>query len=1203
MAQLADVIQIKKTQTDAAIVVERSLDSLNLIESFAPTKASVKVLNHVCAAALPNATQEQRAINLFGNYGSGKSHLAVVLAQLLRDGSDCEAFSGLFERLSNFGETTLASDLKNTFLAKDDPDAKPYLLVSLYGSETPSLAAKLMEGLYEALERHPYLNHESILPKTEYDVAIQRFDEIVSKTPTLADTELSRELAIDYATTQEMRLYLQQHKYEALDVFKKWHQEVCHGALFNPANEGGKNFIEAYLEAGKNLAEQHHFGGIVVLWDEFGFALEDLLGTRQSTALQEIIALQKFVETVCKPASGHTIFIALSHVSFPEYAERMGSSEAVKGTLERIDGRFNRPFKIELSVSESEGYHLLGMQRTWTDQGQQLLAAAHERKEQLAQLCGKLPLFSKLGTQVSEVLNEIYPLHPMTAAGLFALSAFAQANRTALTFFRDNAKRFLDRPLSNEGLFWQEQIRLPELVSYYIDKIKEKKAADWERYERARGKIPADWMPEQRQQKQDLLAVCLLADLLGENFQATETFLSLALYDRETDETLIQDLLWLKEAGLLWKDELTQQWRLSGDTGVDIEALIAEQLPSFHDDNLQKLFKQHPIMQEDLLPQIGEHELEPSACGIVRSYSVDLLRLPFVGRKLNPLLSGQVYLVLANNAEDVVQIKNKIQEMTTDTVYFWLPLCGISAESVNIEGTLYKLGTLLCRYLALEFLLKQKTNSDELCRQLTAKGEKVRQEALNILCTLFGRDGLKAGKSQIFKAGSLEPIPCGSWYELRHELAKSIQNMYPQEVPIRANNMNKLSDESYTGRQIVLDIVQRILSFTDNEAFKNDLLGHKETSEPAAIIDGVLGANNLFIQRATGWDIKKIDETTGHTHTLLKHIHDTLLRKRESEYEVRKLREGLIKPPYGIPACNLAILTAVAMRSDVKKLRWVGSNKETEFAKNLSNAFNENSELKLRLLSFNPKQLVILGAISDYFGMEKTAEQSGDEFAADCAFKLRDFVKVQPDELKKSRSLQEKTQELVKFFNNPFKTQQEIADYVIELLGIERESLTETSNKINSLLKILLDDFAEVADARRYELEQSWQDFCVSIPEHTDLLQSLGHDSANEQAKAVAKLLSDKSETNANLISATLLNKSFEQCDDKDIGKCQGILESLVNYHPPTSPLTVHEPKFSVISTREELELVLRIQLEKSEVSNTERRAVLQALLNHYQDN
>lgn len=1211
MTLLADIIEINATQTDAAIVVERSLANQDLIHCFAPTKAAVNVLKHLCAAVMPHATQEQRAINLFGNYGSGKSHLAVVLAQLLRDGSGSEAFTNLFQRLTNFGEAKLAQDLKNTFLAADDPDAKPYLLVSLYGSESSSLAAQLMEGLYDALERHPQLNHQAILPTTEYEVCVKRFDEMVSNNPALAEADLPNHLAKDYATTKEMRVYLQQHSPEALAVFKEWHKEVSHGLAFKPTDHGGKNFIEAYREAGKNLAEQHKFGGILVVWDEFGFALTDMISNPHRNTMAEIMELQRFVETACKPSAGHTLFIGLSHVSFPEYAERMSATEAIKNSLELVSGRFNRPFKIELSVSESEGYHLLSMQRAWTAQGKEYLAKADPAKQQLFESCRQLPMFSKLGAQLAEVLSEVYPLHPITAAGLFALSEYAQANRTALTFFRDNAAQFLGRELNPEALFKQELIRLPELVDYYLEKIKEKRTGDWERYERAIGKIPTDLATEQRQSKQAVLKLCLLAELLGENFQATEGFLANALYDKNQCEQLTLDLLHLKEAQSLRKNELTQQWTLRGDAGVDIEKLINKELSNFVGRGPETLLLTHAEMLEDLLPQVGEHELEPSAAGIVRSYQVSLLTPPFSNTlKLNnPLLSGQVFLVLANTPEDAEFAKASIAETAGTNLYFWLPLAGIRAESVTIEGKEFKLSGLLCRYLALELLLKQNTHSEELRLQLTEKWEKTRQETLKLLQVLFGRDGLQSGKSQIFKAGTMDALPCNSWHDLRRYLAEQVQQAYPLEVPIRANNMNKLNDEKYTGSKKVLDMVERILNFDGNKDYQNDLLGENGTSEQSALIDGVLGANNLFIQRPSGWDIKKTTETIGNLHTVLKLIHDTLLRKRESPYPVKKLRDELVAAPYGIPACNLALFAAVAVRHEIKRLRW-GSTKETDFAKNLTGAFNEDSKLTIRLFEFSTKQFAMLYAVGRYFQVPEKyshTREEREESATLYSYTLRDFVKGQAETVKNSPKLQDKSRELVRFFNNPFNTPQDVAEFLLKLLGIERESEANIGSESQPLLRELLTDFAKVENANRYAIEQSWQTFVAKIDDKQGLLARLGDDRATTRAKAVAQLLASDEPVDANKIAITLLAKSFEQCNDMDIGKCQDGLETLLDYHPPQPlpppippiiPLVVHEPVF----TAENLLHTLRSQIEAFQLPRPLIAQALQQLLHDYKD-
>jgi hypothetical protein len=1198
MTFLADIIELNTQHTDAAIVFDRDLASHNLIHSFAPTKSTIKVFEHLNAAVQRDAKQQQRAINLHGSYGSGKSHTLVVIAQLLRDGCNAEGFDGLFERIKHFATPKLATDLKNTFLANTDEDARPYLLVSLYGSQASSIPDALMEGLFKALNRHPDLNPESILPKTEYDVCVTCFNGIIENTPDLANVDLPPELADNYLTTREMLRGLELHQPLALTLFKKWYRHTVHGLTFNPANHGGKNFIEAYVEAGKNLAEKYHFGGIVVIWDEFGFALEDLIGNSHRNAQQEIKALESFVQTACSPDLGHTIFIGLTHVSFTEYAARTGATEIEKGSLEQIMGRFST-YKIELNAAESEGYHLLGMQRTWTETGKQLLINA-PAKQSLIDLCRQLALFAQLDTHLDEILRDVYPLHPIMAAGLFALSGsnIAQNNRTALTFFRDNAPEFLRREICEMGLFSDELIRLPALVDYFENSLKEKKTADWERYSRALGRIPTD---NEAKPRQAILKLCLLAQLLGEQFQTTERFLSIALYDKAYSDKLADNLAFLKAADLLWKNAATEQWTLSGDAGVDVEGSIATELRNFVGHSPRQLFNSYPDMLEDLLPQVGEHDLEPSECGIVRSYRVDLLFPPMTNTQKidNLLLSAKVFLVFAKDSDEVEIVKARIRETPAANVYFWFPLTGIRAESVTIDGDKVGLSILLCRYLAIERLQKQTSISEEMRRQLSAKWEKNRQQILTILQILFGRDGLQSGKSQIFKAGSADAIACQSWHDLRHHLGEVVQETYPEEIPIRAMNMNRLIDEK--GRRNKFDIVDRVLKFNDNHNYQDDMLGEKDSSELSALIDGILGANDLFVHRANGWEIKNIDETDGKIHAVLKLIHDTLLRKRENDgYQVNKLRDKLVAPPFGIPACNLAIFAAVAIRHEMKRLRWSG--RETDFAKNLTEAFEADSKLTIKLFEFTAKQLAILGTVGDYFSLLPEFGQTREEFAGQCCHQLRDFVKRQSEAVKHSRQLHDKAQKLVKFFELVGKSQQDIAEFLLELVGIESE-----------LVKMILDDFAKVEDEKRFEIEQSWQRFLTQIDENkTDLILRLTHEKSTPIAQTIGNLLNDNRAVNANVLAQALLNKPFENCNDMDIGKCQTYLETHTDYHPPRPPQTpilpppvfTPPPILSPILPLQNTSLidVLRRLIDSLKLPRNEIRQALEQLLNDYQD-
>jgi len=1168
---LHDVIQINPEHTSAAIVLEQGVSDNALVAQYTPTQASIQVFEHFCRAVLPSATSEQRAINLYGSYGSGKSHLAVVLAQLLRDGAKTPGFTQLMTRLEQAGNKQLAEKLKNTFLPQNDAEARPYLLVSLYASGTTSLGAKLMEGLFDALQRERKLNIKEILPSTEYEVCVKRFEEMIAEKSALENADLSQwnlEQS-DFLTTEDLLQSLKNHQPSALDVFLQWHKAVCLGQPFDISQSGGKNYIEAYFEAGKNLAEKYHYGGIVVLWDEFGNALEDLIGNSARNAGQEIISLQKFVETVCEPDSGHTFFVGVTHVSFQEYGDRTHASEVVKDGLEKISGRLNKPFRIELNASEKDGYHLLGMQKTWSAQGRQLLSEEQSSKTQLLQACQRLPLFQPLSEHLEQVFEDVYPMHPVMAVGLFNLSKLAQANRTALTFFRDNAGEILNAELEDSKLWQRELVRLPKLLNYYAENLKKVAGSDWRRYEQAITQVNGE-TPEENHARKDILNVLLLAQLLGENFKASDELLACALYDAlpntPTSEPLNQNLAWLKGAGLIWKNNVTHFWTLAGEGGVDIDTLIEKNTSQFSGRSYQYLLENYPALQEDILPVLGEHDLDPSSCGIIRSYSVSLLTPHFSHEQLNfktNLLSARVFLVLAKSQHEVQIAKARIQEMAKRNIYFWIPVQGIEIETVVDNDTTLNLNDLFCRYLAINEQLKQGSAlSEDLRRQLDAKWESNRQAIKKILLTLYGRSGLETAKCQIYQAGSVEPLSCNSWHGFKELLYAEINELYSQEVPIRAMNMNILRDEKYSGSTKIVKLVERILKFEENPDYQTDLLGEqRETSEPAALTDGILGANQLFIQRSNGWDIKLVEETEGNLKDLLKLLHDTFLRKRENPYQVNELRNKLVSEPYGLPACTLPLFAAVAIRHEVKRLRW-GSTNESNFSKNLVKAFTENSGLTIRLFEFSKKQSEMLCITGKCLGFEQIEGQSSEEYASFCATKFREFINNKPEGVRNSNKLDLKTQSLIKFLGKVGQSAQDLADFLIDLLGVNNFLPDKDVSAIVCAIQGLLDDFLKVEDANLLEIKQAWHNHFPRNAEEKSLIINRLRQIETSQAGRLLMMLekADRAEDiGPKDVIYKLLNKRFDESSDSDIGGCKEAMRML--FELARQPQRQNEPE------------------------------------------
>ena len=1152
---LHDVIRINTGQNNAAILLDQGISDNSLVGNYMPTQSAIQVFRHVCKAVLPEAAQEQRAINLYGSYGSGKSHLAVVLAQLLRDGASSDGFNRLADRIRQSGNEDLANSLQTTFLPKENEDTKPYLLVSLYASGTTSLGDKLMEGLYDALQREQSLDIKKILFSTEYEVCVKRFEELLALDVAFIDADLSQWSIDSYFTTTELMLALREHEPLALDAFLQWHKNVCHGSVFNVAQAGGKNFIEAYSEAGKNLAEKYNYGGIVVLWDEFGNALEELIGNPARHAGQEIISLQHFVETCCSPDVGHTLFFGVSHVSFPEYASRTNASDTIKDGLEKISGRFNKPFKIELNAAESDGYHLLGMQKVWSEEGRKLLIESQSEKAKLVEACQRLPVFHPLSTELESLFEDVYPLHPLMAVGLFNFSKLAQANRTALTFFRENAGDILNKELRG-GLLWQsELIRFPHLLHYYEENIKKESGSDWRRYEQALACVSGD--VHEMAIRKDILSTLLLAQLLGESFKASEDFLACALYNSLSNtpasHTLNEHLSWLKAAGVIWKNTANHFWSLAGEGGVDIDALIEKGTKSFSGRSYQYLFESYPLMQQDLLPTLGLHDLEPSACGIIRSFSVELLTAPFAPESIklkDALISARVFLVLAQTKEEVLTVKARIQEMANQNIYFWMPVQGIEVQTYTENEVSYHLNDLLCRYLAIADQLKQGSAlSEDLRRQLEAKGESNRHAIKSMFQVLYGRTGLESAQCKVFKSGAVESIDCHSWHGFKGYLEQEVNQLYSHELPIRAMNMNVLRDEKYSGSSKLVKIVERILEFDENPTYQTDLLGEaKETSELSALIDGILGANSLFVQQASGLGIKSAEETQGKLREVLKLLHDTLLRKRENPYAVSELRHKLIAPPYGLPACTLPLFAAVAIRQEVKRLRWGSQKKDAEFAKTLVDAFTKGSKLTVQLFEFSKKQFSILFLVGQILKIEQVEGVSNEEYAPLCASALSDFIKNKPEGVKQSNKLRLKTQSLVKFIEERGNTPQDLADFLIEALDVKQDLPTVNVPKIMGAIREVFDDFSRVEDVKLHEIKVCWTDVFPDNSQECAVIISRLHSINSRQAIQLIGLLEEAEvadDVSPKAVIHQLLAKKFSECSDSDIGRCTGVLESL----------------------------------------------------------
>lgn len=1163
MTELRDIVSIDHGSRPAAIRLDDALagGAGDLIDAFTPTRSSIAILRHLQRAVLPDARKELRAMVWHGVYGSGKSHLGVLIGHLLGHGSGGAEMGRFLVRLANQGEPGLRREIESTFLPADDPDARPYLVVPIYASNAPTLQSSLLEALYRAIESTEGLDPASILPKTEYAAASERLWMILEHHPEYRNRPLSEwDIHCAAFNPEELDRELNGVSPEALEAFKQWHPRVSAGALFDPQDYGGKRFVDAYREAADVLARDHGYKGIAVIWDEFGYAIESMIEQPGRRPIDEIFELQNFVEIACSPPQAHTLFIALTHRSLREYGVSAGAADAVKQRLQTIEGRFSS-VPVELKASEAEGYHLLGALIAPTEIGRGYLEQAAPRAAALAQVCARMPLFHALAKDMSTIVEGCYPLHPGTAAGLFAIAAhgvYAQANRTVFTFF-DNLRAqsetdVFDAQVDIGALYGGELIRLPTLMAVYGKEIYDEYPDLADGYRDAVAKVKQGFTDPRP--KQDILTLLLLARVLGDDFQPTDAFLAAALYDQDSPPVgLLRDLEDLSNAGLIWRRQAeTPVWELEGGGGTQIGGLIEEEEAKLPTRSFAEMLINDADLREDLLPQCGIHDLEPSPAGIIRSFRVDLVE-DLATRKVVDLphegLSAQVFFALPANDLQASEQSRQIDELEAPGVptYLWLPSRGLSDL---LDG--------LRRYRAILNLVQRAALGEGPRRQLQSKADQVRAELREAVNERLGKQALRRRDVSVRRLDDpLEVVTPQSWHGFVDHLQQQIGKACSKEVQVRAMNANRLYvPEGERKIRGIEKLLQNILEFDDLPVSqRDDLFGEVETSELAALIDGTLGAytNRLMIERASGWDLKTPDEANGPAGEMLRLIRDRLLDRRKKVHEIADLRAELVRPPYGLPFSVMPIFAAVAIRKDHARLKWV--NKQGTFSSLLWSAFTPNGDgFKLRFDTFPPKQREVLEALRGALRMQDSgAVQDPDERAREVVKELRAFYTELPKELKQSSKLPDETKRLFDLLKRPGQDDQEVAKLLCDLV----QSAVGPEQQRDQLRETVVNAVDRIVNEREAVVRGIVDEFSRDPEKWQRIRQTLVDQGDEALAVAIARVHANQAD-GIDRLAMCLLDKRFAECSDIEVGKLGGelgaILEAILRPSrlPPPPP-------------------------------------------------
>ena len=359
-----------------------------------------KLVDCLCQTLGYETPDARRSLWIHGSYGTGKSYAALVVKHLLEENKEViDTYLQNNQRLSKYRNRFMTSRKNGDYLViwktgctgirsgdqllVEAEFAIREALSKKFGSKADFGSASLKDGVKAQL-RNKNINWKNVLDTT---ILGEDYDEVDALIASVEGGDLE-------ATKAVAEIIRANHwgLINNVETFKKWVEEII------TANHLEKS-------------------GIFFIWDEF----TDYL--RHS---DDQVVMQQLSE-FCKEQPLFMCFVVHKDSS---WVDVMGNA-----TYQQITHRFH---EVEFHVSADAAYDLIagsisirnGMNEYWNE----------DRKEPVRNIRRFLPNMAGLDDKITEKINQLCPMHPMTVKLLSSVAEnFAAAQRTMFRFMKDSS--------------------------------------------------------------------------------------------------------------------------------------------------------------------------------------------------------------------------------------------------------------------------------------------------------------------------------------------------------------------------------------------------------------------------------------------------------------------------------------------------------------------------------------------------------------------------------------------------------------------------------------------------------------------------------------------------------------------------------------------------------------------------------------------
>jgi hypothetical protein len=416
MAKISDVVKLKSGYAnfvELKSAFEEAQENADRMAMYRPTKAHRVAFERICRGLYqPN---DKKFYLLSGSYGTGKSHLCLMTANVLSRSSGDPEIAGFHSNYARL-DSEKARLLKN--IRKDGQ----YLVAICDYHSGRHFEDVVMKAVFDACKAKGL---DAGL-ETEFDEAESQLAEWEKK----GDKGGIRNFYLDFAkaleavvpglTVDQLRSGLKSYDSDMLDKFRSAFKEMMGGVEFQ-AQSG--NLIPILRKLVKSQAFKDRFKGLAIFFDEFGFTLEKAGYSKD--------ILQGFMETICKNEP-NVLFVGCIHKDFKSYADRFSKDDAavMSARITQVDLLNEGIEEIIGAIVETEKD---------TDIWKREIASKTGIFDQLVPPCKSLDLFPWIDdvNRIRErVLEDIYGVHPMALSCLLTLSSEIGSDaRSTFTFF------------------------------------------------------------------------------------------------------------------------------------------------------------------------------------------------------------------------------------------------------------------------------------------------------------------------------------------------------------------------------------------------------------------------------------------------------------------------------------------------------------------------------------------------------------------------------------------------------------------------------------------------------------------------------------------------------------------------------------------------------------------------------------------------